>query len=135
MLLFSIGLYSNSQLPLFAQEKISNQNNVIIESDIQRSLDISSSFLATGNVKFSFSEKDIKGTSEMAKFLSQDRLLFMQGNVRVENNDGSTLYAEKLFFLIDNDQLIANPNLNNQVELRIILDRNETIQRKDKISI
>ncbi len=75
---------------------------------------------ATGNVRIDYPSRDIHATSAQAQYYSREQRIVLSGNVDVLQ-EGNTLRAETVTYLITEGRFVATPDANKQVEAVYIL--------------
>ncbi len=75
---------------------------------------------ATGNVRINYPSRQIYATSAQAQYYSQEQRIVLSGNVDVLQ-EGNTLRAETITYLISEGKFVATPGANEQVEAVYIL--------------
>ncbi|MBF2057157.1 MAG: OstA family protein [Cyanobacterium sp. T60_A2020_053] len=103
-----------SALPPAIQAQNSSQA-LTVKSDIQEANSETGIITARGNVTVNYPARNIQATSAQAQYFSQERRLVLSGNVYVVQN-GNTIRAETMTYLIDEGRFIATPQNKGQVE-------------------
>ncbi|MEO1622620.1 MAG: LptA/OstA family protein [Cyanobacteria bacterium J06632_3] len=75
---------------------------------------------AIGNVRIDYPSRQIFATSAQAQYFSRDQRIVLSGNVDVVQ-EGNTLQAETVTYLIDEGRFVATPGENSQVEAVYLL--------------
>lgn len=75
---------------------------------------------AIGNVQIDYPSQQIFATSAQAQYYSRDQRIVLSGNVDVEQ-EGNTLRAETVTYLIAEGRFVATPGANSQVEAVYLL--------------
>lgn len=96
------------------------QDTITLRSDIQEANTITGVITARGNVQIDYPAEQIRATSAQAEYYSNEQRIVLSGNVLI-NQQGSTLRAEVVTYLIEDGQFVAMPSPNNQVEAVYIL--------------
>ncbi len=78
---------------------------------------------ATGNVRIDYPSRQIFATAAQAQYYSRDQRIVLSGNVDVEQ-EGNTLQAETVTYLIAEGRFVATPGANSQVEAVYLLPDN-----------
>lgn len=89
--------------------------SITIRSDSQEADSETGVITARGNVQISYPARQIQATSSQAQYYSRDRRLVLTGNVYVIQ-EGNSMRAETMTYLIDERKFIATPKSNRQVE-------------------
>ncbi|WP_069789369.1 LptA/OstA family protein [Cyanobacterium sp. IPPAS B-1200] len=96
---------------------------ITVRSDVQEANSETGIITARGNVYIEFPSRNIQATSAQAQFFSQERRLVLNGNVQVIQ-DGNTMRAETMTYLIDEGRFIATPQNQRQVESVYLIEEN-----------
>lgn len=75
---------------------------------------------AIGNVQIDYPSRQIFATAAQAQYYSRDQRIVLSGNVDVEQ-EGNTLQAETITYLIVEGRFVATPGANSQVEAVYLL--------------
>ena len=75
---------------------------------------------ATGNVRIDYPSRQIYATSAQAQYYSNEQRIVLSGNVNVDQ-EGNTLRAETVTYLIEEGRFVATPAPQSQVEAVYIL--------------
>ena len=108
-----------SPLSLQAQSS-SPQGEITLKSDIQESNSQTGIITARGNVKINYPARQIQATAAQAQYYSRERRLILTGDVYVIQ-EGNSMRAETLTYLIDEERFIATPQGERQVESTYII--------------
>ena len=98
----------------------SKQGQITLQSDIQESNSQTGIITARGNVKIQYPARKIQATAAQAQYYSRERRLILTGDVYVIQ-DGNSMRAETLTYLIDEERFIATPQSDRQVESTYII--------------
>jgi len=101
-------------LPAYAQSN-DLDNALTVRSDIQEANSDTGIITARGNVKVYYPARQIQATATQAQYFSKERRLVLTGNVYVLQN-GNSMRAENMTYLIDQGHFIATPKGDQQVE-------------------
>jgi lipopolysaccharide export system protein LptA len=88
---------------------------ITIRSDVQEANSETGVFTARGNVQINYPSRQIQATATQAQYYSKERRLVLSGNVYVIQQ-GNSMRAETMTYLIDEGKFIAAPKDNQQVE-------------------
>lgn len=91
------------------------QDSITLRSDIQEANTNTGIITARGNVQIDYPAQQIRATSAQADYYSNEQRIVLSGNVLVMQQ-GNTLRAEVVTYLIDEGRFVAAPSPNNQVE-------------------
>ena len=75
---------------------------------------------AVGNVRIDYPSRQIYATSAQAQYYSREQRIVLSGNVDVIQ-EGNTLQAETVTYLIEEGRFVATPGANSQVEAVYLL--------------
>lgn len=75
---------------------------------------------ATGNVRIDYPSRSIVATSAQAQYYSREQRIVLSGNVDVVQ-EGNSLRAETVTYLIEEGRFVATPGAEEQVEAVYIL--------------
>ena len=88
---------------------------ITIRSDLQEANSETGVITARGNVQINYPARQIQATAAQAQYYSRDRRLVLTGNVYVIQ-EGNSMRAETMTYLIDERKFIATPKSERQVE-------------------
>ncbi|MFH7242531.1 MAG: LptA/OstA family protein [Spirulina sp.] len=91
------------------------QDTITLRSDIQEANTNTGIITARGNVQIDYPAQQIRATSAQADYYSNERRIVLSGNVFVDQQ-GNTLRAEVVTYLIDEGRFVAAPRPSEQVE-------------------
>ncbi|NER37117.1 MAG: OstA family protein [Oscillatoria sp. SIO1A7] len=86
-----------------------------VRSDIQEADAKTGIVTARGNVRINYPSRQMQGTAAQAQYFSRERRIVLMGDAYVLQ-DGNSLRAETITYLIDEGRFIAVPENNQQVE-------------------
>jgi lipopolysaccharide export system protein LptA len=89
-----------------------------VRSDIQEANSQTGVVTARGNVQVYYPARQMQATAAQAQYFSRERRLVLSGNVYVLQ-DGNSMRAEVMTYLIDEGRFVANPQTSQQVAHRI----------------
>ena len=101
-------------LPLAAQPAESS-DRLIVRSDVQEADANAGTIVARGNVEIDYPSREIRATAAQAQLFRQEQRIVLSGNVLVVQN-GNSIRAERVVYLIEQDRFIATPKSQQQVE-------------------
>lgn len=93
---------------------------ITLRSDVQESNSETGIITAKGNVKINYPARGIQATAAQAQYYSRERRLILTGNVYVLQQ-GNSMRAETMTYLIDEGRFIATPKSDRQVESTYIV--------------
>ena len=108
-------------------QTISEGSALTVRSDIQEANSETGVITARGNVYINYPARDIQATAAQAQYFSQERRLVLSGNVYVLQ-EGNSMRAETMTYLIDEGRFIATPEADQQVESIYLVEDPETQQ-------
>lgn len=110
--------------PLFSQslqaQNYASGGSITVRSDIQEANSETGVVTARGNVEINYPARQIQATAAQAQYFSRERRLILSGNVYVIQ-EGNSMRAEEMTYLIDEGRFIATPKANRQVESTYIV--------------
>ena len=118
---FSIVILASPQISLAQSAK---SGAITLQSDIQESNAKTGIITARGNVKINYPARQIQATASQAQYYSRERRLILTGNVYVIQ-EGNSMRAEEMTYLIDEGRFIATPKSDRQVESTYIITEPE----------
>lgn len=86
-----------------------------VRSDIQEANSQTGVVTARGNVQVYYPARQMQATAAQAQYFSRERRLVLSGNVYVLQ-EGNSMRAEVMTYLIDEGRFVANPQASQQVE-------------------
>ncbi len=101
--------------PTIALTQNNNRQSLTVKSDVQEANSETGIITARGNVFVNYPARNIQATAAQAQYFSQERRLVLNGNVQLIQ-DGNTIRAETMTYLIDEGRFIATPQNQRQVE-------------------
>lgn len=104
-----------SSLIRVAQAKPPAGNPMTVRSDIQEANSETGVITARGNVQVNYPARQMQATSAQAQYYSRERRLVLTGDVYVLQQ-GNSMRAEIMTYLVDEGRFIATPRPNRQVE-------------------
>lgn len=97
-----------------------------IESDQQMADNNSGVVTALGNVRLIHPERGLVATSRQAQYFTKEDRIVLSGDVDVSQTDGTSIRAERLIYLLNQDRAIAQPAEGAQVFSQWVLQQNES---------
>ena len=121
--------------PITFNKNVQAQTNpsnsaITVRSDVQEANSETGVVTARGNVQINYPGQNLQATSAQAQYFSKERRLVLTGNVYVLQ-DGNSIRAETLTYLIDEGRFIATPKENRQVESTYIVTDENTIPAQE----
>ncbi len=92
-----------------------NGQSLTVRSDIQEADARTGIVTARGNVQINYPYQQMQGTAAQAQYFSRERRIVLTGNAYIMQQ-GNSLRAETITYLIDEGRFIAVPQKNQQVE-------------------
>ena len=114
--------------PLFpAQSQQAAEAGVItIESDLQSADNSTGVITASGNVRLVHADRGLVATSRQAQYFTKEDRIVLSGDVDVSQTDGTSIRAERLTYLLNQDRAIAQPAEGGQVFSQWVIQQNES---------
>jgi len=97
---------------------------ITLRSDVQEANSITGVVTARGNVQINYPDREIQATSAQAQYYSKERRIVLSGDVYVLQ-EGNSLRAETITYLIDEGRFVALPETNQQVEAIYLVPEDE----------
>ena len=88
---------------------------VTVESDLQQADNVTGVVTATGNVKITYSPKQVQAWARQAQYFTKEERIVLTGDVDVIQDGGNRLKAERITYLVLEDRMIADPAPGDQV--------------------
>lgn len=110
--------------PNVIAQTVSSNTPLTVRSDIQEANSETGVVTARGNVQIFYPARQIQGTAAQAQYFSRERRLVLTGNVYVLQ-EGNSMRAEIMTYLIDEGRFIATPESSEQVESIYLVTENE----------
>jgi len=117
-LLLPIAIFGAIVTPTQSQTPNANPANgqsLTVRSDIQEADAKTGIVTARGNVQINYPARQMQGTAAQAQYFSRERRIVLTGNAYILQQ-GNSLRAETITYLIDEGRFIAVPEANQQVE-------------------
>ena len=122
-----------SSKPIPAQTYPSG-GSITVRSDIQEANSETGIVTARGNVEINYPARQIQATAAQAQYFSRERRLILSGNVYVLQ-EGNSMRAEEMTYLIDEGRFIATPKANRQVESTYIVSEPPNNPNAEEVSL
>ncbi|MEL6438157.1 MAG: LptA/OstA family protein [Cyanobacteria bacterium J06621_8] len=103
-----------------ASAQSTKPGSITLKSDVQESNAQTGIITARGNVRVDYPARQIQATAAQAQYYSRERRLVLTGNVYVIQ-EGNSMRAEEMTYLIDEGRFIATPQSDRQVESTYII--------------
>jgi lipopolysaccharide export system protein LptA len=100
-----------------------------LKADVQQANALTGVVTARGNVRLLYPARQIDATAAQAQYFSRERRIVLSGNVLVLQ-EGNTLRADSVTYLIDEERFVALPQTNRQVESVIMIQDRGTAPRQ-----
>ena len=107
--------------PKYIAAQLPQNGSITIRSDTQEANSDTGIITATGNVQINYPAREIQATAAQAQYYSRERRLVLNGNVYVIQ-DGNSMRAESMTYLVDEGRFIATPKADSQVESTYIVN-------------
>ena len=108
--------------------------SITVRSDVQEANSETGVVTARGNVEINYPARQIQATAAQAQYFSRERRLILSGNVYVLQ-EGNSMRAEEMTYLIDEGRFIATPKANRQVESTYLVSDPTPTQNTGEVSI
>lgn len=105
-----------------------DKSALTVRSDVQEANSETGIITARGNVYINYPARDIQATAAQAQYFSKERRLVLNGDVYVLQ-EGNTMRAETMTYLIDEGRFIATPESQQQVESIYLVEDSEVEPR------
>ncbi|MEM1367302.1 MAG: LptA/OstA family protein [Cyanobacteria bacterium P01_H01_bin.15] len=102
-------------VPAQPQTALLPADTITVRSDIQEANSETGVIVARGNVQIFYPARDLQATSTQAQYFSRERRLILTGDVYVLQ-EGNSIRAEIMTYLVDEGRFLATPDDNQQVE-------------------
>jgi lipopolysaccharide export system protein LptA len=109
------------------------RDTITLRSDVQEANTNTGVITARGNVQIDYPAEQIRATSAQADYYTNERRIVLSGNVLIDQ-EGSTLQAEVVTYLIDEGRFIAMPVPSQQVEAIYLLPPAEPSSAQSPVS-
>lgn len=113
----------SSQFKFNEAQAVAQGQPLTVRSDVQEANSETGVITARGNVYINYPARNLQATSTQAQYFSRERRLVLTGNVYVLQ-DGHTMRAETMTYLIDEGRFIATPETKQQVESIYLVEEN-----------
>jgi lipopolysaccharide export system protein LptA len=114
-LTFALTLWLGNPLQTAKAQTPQTGNALTVRSDIQEANSETGVITARGNVQVYYPSRKIQATAAQAQYFSRERRLVLSGNVYVLQ-EGNSMRAETMTYLVDEGRFIATPQGSQQVE-------------------
>ncbi len=130
-----MGIMTVKTIPRNVQAQTPAANSPLtVRSDIQEANSETGVVTARGNVQFFYPARQIHGTSAQAQYFSRERRLVLTGDVYVLQ-EGNSMRAETMTYLIDEGRFIATPESAQQVEsIYLVTENNNSSPQPTPVS-
>ncbi len=98
-----------------AQAQTGDGRALTLRSDVQEANSQTGVVTARGNVQINYPARQIQATAAQAQYFSRERRIVLSGNVYVLQQ-GNSMRAETITYLIDEGRFVALPEEQQQVE-------------------
>jgi len=121
------GLMSSSVMAQTAQ----SNSPLTVRSDVQEANSQTGVVTARGNVQIYYPARKLQATANQAQYFSKERRLVLKGNVYALQ-EGNSMRAESMTYLIDEGKFVATPHNSQQVESIYLVKDNDENARQTK---
>jgi lipopolysaccharide export system protein LptA len=101
-----------------------------LRADVQQANAKTGVVTANGNVQLSYPARKIQATANAAQYYSRERRIVLSGNVYVLQ-DGNSLKADTVTYLVDEGRFVALPVNQRQVEATLLIPDDDTPVRNN----
>lgn len=101
---------------------------VTIESDRQQADNVTGIITASGNVRIVYPDRGVVATSRQAQYFTREEMIILSGDVDVIQDDGNTLQADRVTYLVDRERALAQPLEGQQVFSTLLIQTTPQIQ-------
>ena len=101
-------------VPLIAQPA-PGSDRVMVRSDVQEADAENGTVTARGNVEIDYPARQIRATAAQVQLFQKENRLVLSGNVVVVQ-EGNSIRAEQVVYLIEENRFVATPKSSRQVE-------------------
>jgi lipopolysaccharide export system protein LptA len=101
------------------------RRSLTLRADTQQANAKTGVVTASGNVQLSYPARQIQATANVAQYYSRERRIVLSGDVYVLQN-GNSLKANIITYLIDEGRFVALPQAQQQVEATILIPDEDT---------
>lgn len=106
--------------PFTGAQNLPPGDAITLRSDIQEANTETGVIVARGNVQIYYPARQIQATAAQAEYFSRERRIVLSGDVYVLQQ-GNSMRAETMVYLIDEGRFVAEPRAARQVESTYIL--------------
>ncbi|WP_404784412.1 LptA/OstA family protein [Altericista sp. CCNU0014] len=96
-----------------------------LRADMQQANAKTGVVTANGNVQLNYPARKIQATANAAQYYSRERRIVLSGNVYVLQ-DGNSLKADTITYLVDEGRFVAMPLDRRQVEATLLIPDDDT---------
>lgn len=86
-----------------------------IESDSQKADNLTGIITAIGNVRILYPDRRLVATSRQAQYFTNEGRIVLSGDVDVVQEGGNLVQAERVIYLVESEQVLAQPAAGQQV--------------------
>jgi len=124
-LLLLAGLMNSSVIA----QTVESNSPMTVRSDVQEANSKTGVVTARGNVQIYYPARKLQATASQAQYFSKERRLVLTGNVYALQ-EGNSMRAESMTYLIDEGKFVATPHTSQQVEsIYLVKDNNENTKQ------
>ncbi len=95
---------------------------VTIESDLQKADNLTGVVTATGNVRILYPDRRVVATARQAQYFSREGRVVLSGDVDIRQDNGNSIRAERIVYLVELERIVADPAPGEQVIIRYYLN-------------
>jgi len=113
---------SSEMTPAVSRKEMPLTGLVTIESDLQKADNSTGVVTASGNVRILYADRGVVATAKQAQYFSKEGRVVLSGEVDVKQDNGNSIRAEKIIYLVDRERIIAEPAAGEQVIIHYFLN-------------
>jgi lipopolysaccharide export system protein LptA len=129
-LILSLSLISLSLVGFGNATAQAQRRALTLRADVQQANAKTGVVTANGNVQLSYPARKIQATANAAQYYSRERRIVLSGNVYVLQ-DGNSLKADTVTYLVDEGRFVALPVNQRQVEATLLIPDDDTPVRNN----
>jgi lipopolysaccharide export system protein LptA len=124
-LILSLSMIGLSMIGLSNATAQAQRRALTLRADVQQANAKTGVVTANGNVQLSYPARKIQATANAAQYYSRERRIVLSGNVYVLQ-DGNSLKADTITYLVDEGRFVALPLNQRQVEATLLIPDDDT---------
>ncbi|MEC4816899.1 MAG: LptA/OstA family protein [Scytonema sp. PMC 1069.18] len=135
-LMLPVALWSAIALPIQTEsataqtsQKSGQERPLYIRGKVQEFNSKTQVATVRGDVELMYPARGIQATAAQAQYFARERQIILSGNVYVLQQDGNSIKADTVTYLIDEGRFVATPKQGNQVESIYIVNDNNVVNQ------